>query len=82
MRFPRAERTPRVESRKGGWLPSQDHPSPSQGITAPLFCVLLLILVVWRLGFEVDYKPFFYTPRLESPITEERKFAILFAATI
>ncbi len=39
-------------------------------------------MVVWRLGSEANCKPFLRTPRTESPMTEERKFAILFAATI
>jgi hypothetical protein len=34
------------------------------------------------LGCEAHCKPFLCTPRLESPMTEERKCAILLAATL
>lgn len=38
--------------------------------------------LVERLGPEAHCKPFLCTPSLEFHMTEERKFAILFAATL
>jgi hypothetical protein len=45
----------------------------------PLRCIATL---VERLGPEAHCKPFLCTPSLEFHVTEERKFAILFAATL